>query len=320
MKLSLIFSAALLGAFVNGAALAACAAPPPARIDIDANGYYSDAHHSVIDPVLRARNIANTKPIEDFLAEVAQDATAYQLEPKANAADGACALTWLASWAERKAMLGKLSSEQAYYVRKWTLGGLALSYARVKPAADVARQQLIEGWLKALADATMAHSDAKQGGRNNHYYWEGLAVTAVGGVTGDQRYLGWGRKVFDHAIGQMAADGSLPAEMERAAKALHYQVYATTPLVMIASILDLHDPKLDQIVKFTVAASADPSGIAKATGFEQERVGVLDINTIHGRHEGKPLGAPAKRQWQPRLGGDLNLANPLEHLAALKSQ
>ncbi|CAN7247099.1 alginate lyase family protein [Duganella sp. LjRoot269] len=319
MKSHLIASTSLLGLLATGAALA-CEAPPPARIDIDANSYYSDAHHSVIDPVLRARNIANTKPIEDFLAEVAKGATAYQLDPKANAADGACALTWLASWAGQKAMLGKLSSEQAYYVRKWTLGGMALSYARLKPAAGAAQQQAIEGWLKTLADATMAHSDAKKGGRNNHYYWEGLAVTAVGGVTGDQRYLGWGRKVFDHAMGQMAADGSLPAEMERAAKALHYQVYATVPLVMIASILDLHDPKLDQIVKFTVAASADPSGIAKATGFEQERVGVLDVTTIYGRHEGKPQEVPAKKQWQPRLGGDLNLPNPLEHLAAPKSQ
>jgi hypothetical protein len=54
-------------------AAAACEAPPPARIDIDANSYYSDKHHSVIDPVLRARNIANTKPIEDFLSQVADE-------------------------------------------------------------------------------------------------------------------------------------------------------------------------------------------------------------------------------------------------------
>jgi poly(beta-D-mannuronate) lyase len=288
----------------------ACATPPPASIDIDANSYYSDSHHSVIDPVLRARNIANTKPIEDFLGQVARDA--------GGKGEPACALTWLESWAGQKALLGKLSSEQAYYVRKWTLGGMALSYARVQASATPAQRQAIEGWFKALAEATMAHSDAKKGTRNNHYYWEGLAVTAVGGVTRDPRYLDWGRKVFDHAMGQMAADGSLPAEMERGVKALHYQVYATVPLVMIASVLDVHDARLDQLVKFTVAASADPSGIAKATGFEQERVGVRDVATIYGRHEGKPQEASDKPQWQPRLGGDLNAPNPLEHLAARK--
>ena len=105
----------------------ACADAPPASIDIDANSYYSDAHHSVIDPVLRARNIANTKPIEDFLGQVAKDAN--------NQGDAACALAWLESWAGRKALLGKLSSEQSYYVRKWTLGGMALSYARVQASA-----------------------------------------------------------------------------------------------------------------------------------------------------------------------------------------
>lgn len=311
MKPTLLFAPFLAGLLAVPSAFA-CDAAPPAVIDIDANGYYSDSHHSVIDPVLRARNIANTKPIDDFLAHVATDA--------APQGDNACALGWLNSWADQKALLGKLSSEQAYYVRKWTLGGMALSYARVKPAATPVQRQAIEAWLKTLADATMAHSDAHKGVRNNHYYWEGLAVTSVGGATGEARYLDWGRKVFEHAMGQMAADGSLPAEMARGVKALHYQVYAAMPLVMMASILDLHDPRLDQLVKFTVAASADPSGIAKATGFEQEKVGTRDVTTVYDRHEGKPLEVAGKRQWQPRLGGDLNLANPLEHPAARKSQ
>lgn len=295
----------ILLALAAANAAAACEAPPPARIDIDANGYYSDKHHSVIDPVLRARNIANTKPVEDFLSQVARDANGQ--------GDAACALAWLSSWAEQKAMLGKMSSEQAYYVRKWTLGGMALSYARVQQQATPAQRAAIEGWFKSLADATIAHSDAKKGGRNNHYYWEGLAVTAVGGVTGDARYLDWGRKVLQHALGQMEADGSLPAEMERAGKALHYQVYAATPLALMASILDVHDARLDTLVAFTVAGSADPSGIAKRTGFEQEPVGSREVTVFYNRHEGKPPVA-GKALWQPRLGGALDVPNPLEHL------
>ncbi|MRW87055.1 alginate lyase [Pseudoduganella sp. FT26W] len=301
-RLTLMMSLALAGS----SAMAACEAPPPARIDIDANSYYSDAHHSVIDPVLRARNIANTKPIEDFLAQVAKDANA--------GGDAVCALSWLASWGGQKAMLGKLSSEQAYYVRKWTLGGMALSYARVQAQATPAQRAVIEGWFRTLADATMAHSDAKKGGRNNHYYWEGLAVTSVGGVTGDKRYLDWGRKVLEHALGQMAEDGSLPAEMERAGKALHYQVFAATPLVFIASILDVHDPRLDTLVAFTVAGSADPSGIARRTGFEQEPVGSREVTVVYNRHEGKAPPPGGKALWQPRMGGSLDVPNPLEHL------
>ena len=311
MKPTKLFTGLLLALAVPAAM--ACSAPPPAMMDIDANSYYTDAHHSVIDPVLRARNIANTKPIEDFLDQVAKSASQ---------GDAACALDWLNSWAGQRALTGKLSSEQAWYVRKWTLGGMALSYARVKPAASAAQRQAIEAWFKTLADATMAHSDAHQGTRNNHYYWEGLAVAAVGGVTGDERYLAWGRKVFEHAMGQVAADGSLPAEMERGAKALHYHVFAAVPLVMSASILDIRSPQLDQLMRFTIAAAQEPSAMEQATGFAQERANASEMSfaIIYARHEGRAELMPAKANFQPRLGGDLNLPNPLEHLAARKSQ
>lgn len=151
MKRTKLFTGLLLALIVPAAMALDCPAPPPAMMDIDANSYYTDAHHSVIDPVLRARNIANTKPIEDFLAQVAKSASQ---------GDAACALEWLNNWAGQRALTGKLSSEQAWYVRKWTLGGMALSYARVKPAVSAAQRQAIESWFKTLADATMAHSDA----------------------------------------------------------------------------------------------------------------------------------------------------------------
>ena len=50
-------------------------------------------------------------------------------------------------------MLGKMTTEQSYFQRKWTLAGLALSYARVKPQAAGAQRNKIEDWLRALADA-----------------------------------------------------------------------------------------------------------------------------------------------------------------------
>jgi poly(beta-D-mannuronate) lyase len=311
-----IVIASLLGALAAPAAQA-CSAAPPAVIDIDANSYYSDSHHSVIDPVRRARNIAQTKPIEDFLAEAANAASRYQADPKGQLEQAQCALAWLADWADHKAMLGTLTTEQSYYVRKWTLGGLALSYARLKPAAGGAQRQSIETWLRALADATIAHSEAHKGIRNNHYYWEGLAVTAVGGVTREPRYLDWGHKVFDAAMAQVAADGSLPQEMERASKALHYHVFSMAPLVMSASILDLHSPKLDQLVRFTSAAASDPAGIERATGFAQERANSGEMTgwqMVYARHEGKPAPAGTASR-QARMGGDLNQANPLEHPA-----
>ncbi|TFW34036.1 alginate lyase family protein [Massilia horti] len=311
-----LLSAGLLFSLGCGAA-SACNAPPPAVIDIDANSYYTDSHHSIIDPARKARNEAATKPVNDYLEVVARAASNYQA--KQDRGEAQCALAWLASWADHKAMLGKMTTEQSFYTRKWTLAGLALSYARVKPAATPAQQESIEGWFKALADGTIEHSEAHKGNRNNHYYWEGLAVAAAGAVTHEERHLAWGRKVFDHAMGQVADDGSLPLEMARASRALSYHSFSAAPLVMLASVLNVQSPKLDKLVKFTLDGTADPAIIQKMNGFAQEHVGtdVPGWAVIHARHAGKPV-APAngKRNWNARMGGDLNLPNPLEHPAA----
>jgi poly(beta-D-mannuronate) lyase len=305
----------------------ACEAPPPAVIDIDANSYYTDKNHSVIDPVRKARNEAATRPVDAFLEAVARNASAYQAAPEAapsaKGGEAQCALQWLSAWAKGGAMLGRMSSNQSYYTRKWALGGLALSYAKLKPAADAGQRQLIEPWLKALAEGTVVHSDANKGVRNNHYYWEGLAVASVGAVTGDERFLAWGRKVFDHAMSQIAADGSLPLEMARASKALHYHSFAAEPLVMLASVLDVQSPKLDQLVRFTLQGIADPSGIEKATGITQERLrGTPSWKTVYDRHAaaaGTPVTSGTPNLWQPRMGGDLRLPNPLEHVVRQQS-
>jgi poly(beta-D-mannuronate) lyase len=294
----------------------ACNPAPPAVIDIDANSYYSDKNHSIVDPVRKARNVAATKPVDEFLEVVARSASAFQAEPEARREDAQCGLAWLSAWAGQKAMLGKMTTTQSFYTRKWALGGLALSYARLKPAASDAERQDIEAWLKMLAEATVEHAQAYKGVRNNHYYWEGLAVTSVGAVTGDARYMAWGRKVFDFAMSQVAPDGSLPREMERAAKALHYHSFAVEPLVMMASILDVQSPTLDQLVRFTLHELADPSAIEKATGIAQERSdGPVSWKVVYDRHASGAVAPAPRINWQPRMGGDLRLANPLEHVA-----
>jgi poly(beta-D-mannuronate) lyase len=306
-------AAVLLLAIAGGQALA-CDTPPPAVVDIDANSYYTDSHHSVIDPVRKARNEAAVKPVSDYLQVVARAASAWQ--QRHDAADARCALDWLSAWAGQNAMLGKMTTEQSYYTRKWTLGGLALSYARVQPAASPGERKRIEDWLLALANETMRHSEAHKGVRNNHYYWEGLAVAATGAVTHDARCLDWGRKVFDHAMGQVQADGSLPHELARAGRALNYHLFAAAPLVMLASILDLQAAPLDRLVAFSMAGVADPSVLEKMTGFSQENPGGVPgwiaIWLRHGGRLATPVNVPTKN-WDARMGGDRNLANPLEH-------
>jgi poly(beta-D-mannuronate) lyase len=307
-------TALILSTLAQGAA-SACEAPPPVVRDIDANRYYSDKHNSIVDPVLKARNEAAVKPVNHYLDGVARSANAWQRGRKP--ADAQCALGWLQAWADGGGMLGAMATNQSWYTRKWTLSGLALSYARVQAAATPAQRQAVEAWLRRLADLTIAHSDAHKGVRNNHYYWEGLAITATGAVTGEARYLAWGRKMFDHAMDQIQADGSLPLEVARAGKALSYHLYAAAPLVMVASILDLQHPQLDRLVRFSNANVADPSTLRRMTGFEQEKPPRMPgWIAIYDRHAAQPLSTepPPANNWDARMGGDRNLPNPLEHV------
>jgi len=210
--------AATIFLFSGSAAFADCPAPPPAQRDIIADSYYDDPPvYSHIDPVRHAAYEAAVKPLEAYLGNVAR---------MASNGDKACALRWLVAWAEGDAMLGKIEKEQAHYERKWLLAGLALSYAKVRDGAASDQRAAIDTWLLALADGVRTHSDAHKGTRIYHYYWVGLAAGAVGAVTGNEMDLAWARKVFHDAENDIADDGTLPLEMKRGARALHYHLFS----------------------------------------------------------------------------------------------
>ena len=158
--------AALILTLLAQGAASACEAPPPVVRDIDANRYYSDKHNSIVDPVLKARNEAAVKPVNEYLDGVPRAPHPRQRERQP--ADAQCALGWLQAWADGGGMLGTMTTNQSWYTRKWTLSGLALSYARVQAAATPAQRQAIEAWLRRLADLTIAHSDARKGVRHTH--------------------------------------------------------------------------------------------------------------------------------------------------------
>lgn len=311
-----ILLAAATLAVTASAALATCPIPPAPQRNIIADSYYDDPPvYSHINPVKHAAYEAAVKPLEQYLGAVAR---------MASDGDKACTLRWLVAWAEGDAMLGKIKKEQAHYERKWVLAGLALSYAKVRDAATGDQRASIDTWLKALADGVRKHSDAYKGVRNNHYYWEGLAVGAVGAVTGDTKDLAWARKVFHAAEADIADDGTLPREMKRGARALHYHLFAAAPLVMLESILDEQSAKLVKLVGYCEFAAHNPGVVSEAAGVPQLAwlPGEYDWVAIYHRHAhiafppNIPLLIPAGHvPFENRLGGDLSTANPLEHVS-----
>jgi Alginate lyase len=113
---------------------------------------------------------------------------------------------------------------------------------------------------------------------NNHMYWAGLAVASAGIADNDADAFLWGLAAYEMGIHAIQADGSLDAEMGRGQKALHYQLYALGPLVMLAELgeangLDLYAERegaIHRLVRFNVAAMKDPSRLEKGAEATQE--------------------------------------------------
>jgi poly(beta-D-mannuronate) lyase len=298
-------------------ALAECpAAPPPVR-DIKAQGYYTDAKSSVVDEDKRRQNAEMVKPLNDYLRQIAT---------WSDGGGDACAAAWLAAWAKGGALLGEMvhvNNDQSDYMRQWELDGAAMVYLKVKRAATPEQQAAIDPWLIEIAKRNLDYWNNPKKHRNNHYYWTGVGVLAAGIATGNAALLEQGKAVYLKGLGDIEADGTLPMEMARGEKALHYHNYALAPLVVMAEIgshatgedwYGWRDHRLDLLAERVLSGWRDNSWFAEKAGVPQEKlaghtdVGWVEFYRHHALHpdhfEDLHQAGPYN---EPRLGGNLTL-------------
>ncbi len=260
------------------AAAAPCAAPPPAPRDVEGLGYYSDAASSVIDPALKQHSEAMAAPFNTFQRQVARMTDQALADHDTEA--GRCAIAWIAAWARGGAMLGEMrhiNNDQADYTRQWTLGAVAVAYAKVRRLAAPAEAAVIDPWLIKLGQASLHYWDNPKHKRNNHYYWTGLGLMGVAVATGDPDTLAQATTIYQAAIGDIEDDGSLPMELARGVMAQHYHNFALEPLVMMAELarhlkLDwygMQNHRLERLADLVAAGFKDPSWFAARTGKPQ---------------------------------------------------
>ncbi len=178
-----------------------------------------------------------------------------------------------------------MSSNRAYYVQGWVVGAIAIAYLKIREAGLATPQQTetIALWMQSVGEQTKQYYDAhKKAGngdsRNNHLYWAGVELAAIGVVANDRKDFDWAMATYDNGVDQIQPDGSLPLEMARGGRALHYHLYALAPLVLLAEFgeanhLDLYahaNGALHRLVNFSVAGVQDPTPFVKATGVQQE--------------------------------------------------
>jgi poly(beta-D-mannuronate) lyase len=261
-----------------------CPAPQHLPADLTSSGYYTDEHHSIVDPEAQEQYKEVTAPYQETTQVIVDAADSYRTTGSHGAA--VCAISLIDSAARDRFLAGNMNGSQSYYVQKWLVGAIAIAYLKVRPSdlALPAQAAEIAQWLKHVAAQSMEFADPPNARHtpghalNNHRYWAGLEVAAIAIATDDRSLWKWGLDSAEVGIKQIQKDGTLPLEMERAGRALHYHLFAAAPLVMIAEFAaangkDLYaqrDGALKRLVERSASGVTDPSYFRQKTGVEQE--------------------------------------------------
>lgn len=280
------------GALPGIAAGNACPArvPPLVTLAGVSSFYKKDASQSVVDQDLMDDFVSRTwqyGALLDALLDIGKRAKSG----KANAASE-CALNQLSAWAEAGALTQGIAAEagverrQAIMIQAWTVVGVTTLLQELAPSIDSQDPRSVATlrWLKSLAQSVRAEFVAQPNRpawlnhSSNHSLWAGLAEARVGQLTGNQQLINDGLSKLDRALDGVAADGSMPAEMSRAGRALQYTNFAMLPL---AGLVKVHEQQalqftksradaIERLVLFTMSANIDVDVLVQKTGKRQE--------------------------------------------------
>jgi poly(beta-D-mannuronate) lyase len=250
--------------------------PPPPGQDIPPH-YLHDSH----GPTNPLESLAS-QPYEKLQRVAALGANRYLLT--GDPAEANCVLHILLPWARTHAMLNYDAKQQRqlWYECEWTIESLALSVSviRGEPALNPAERDEVIAWLHQATKKLLDGDPGSITSRNNHFFFRGLAATAVGVISSDNQLFQYGLATYATAIGELSPDGSFPLEMARHELALHYQAFAIEPLVMIAALaerqgynilaLEQNHRTLADAVAFLNRAIADPTIVKKYASEPQQ--------------------------------------------------
>lgn len=251
--------------------------------DLTTNGFYSDSKSSIIDPEKWKAYAATSGPYKELGNQIVDAADAYQTTGS-RAAVG-CALQHMEAAAKDGVFTGKMSSNQAYYVQGWVIGAIAISYLKIRDSGMVtaAEKQEILPWIEKVVSQSQDYFEAhkaKSAGdaQNNHLYWAGVEVAAAGIAANDRKLFDWGMETYQAGISQIQPDGSLPQEMRRGQRALHYHLYALAPLVYLAEFGEENglnsyaerDYAIKKLANLCIQGLENNSFFVKATGIPQD--------------------------------------------------
>lgn len=267
--------------------LGRCPAAPSAPRDLVKPDFYVNKGASVADPKKKAAALDLLAPLWAFgkaLNAMADDVVRARHPDPARAA---CVLAWLDAWARAGALGGEIST-WGRYDTLWACeiaAGMAFLKVRDQPGLDAAAKARVAAWIEGLARKAVADNTAFNAGRDqrrqprtNLSYWT-AAGAAVAAVIADKRDLyDWALATVRAGLATTRADGALPGEMERQARAFVYHIWGLEPLMLVAAtarangddLMADNGAALPRVVRFMLAARADPAAFEKLAGHAQQ--------------------------------------------------
>lgn len=304
-----------------------CPRPPPPVAN------FSDVAASEPDPnlfvsyELRRTVWTATRPIREFSRFVTGMADAYFRAHSPGALPAQCAARWIEAWARGGAFLGEISPRARYDTLWFGYVSIGVAYLKTRsaPSIPAATHVAIRRWLAEVARAAIRDQSAlDEGGVSAGAKAWTAAAAAVAAVAVDDREL------FDFAVAQtrmilgtVTADGAIPGELSRRARAFSHHVWALEPLALTALIAERNGVRLAsennfalrRVVDFVFASIRDSSRIDALSGASQRdaisnfpqdwTLGAFEIFlSIETHADAEHLVARRRPVSSPLTGGD----------------
>lgn len=298
----------------------ACGKPLAPMVDMSQiqTFYKPTSTQSVIDKDVMAAYVKRNRPLMETASSL-RDMTGRAIYvPADRRSIGNCIMRQLVVWAKANALLGKLDDNDPKGRRQAILIGIfetrsfadAYSVALQAGAPTADQRKVVEAWFSRLSDAFVAEFTPPREPRQKQYrwldnngntrYWASVAIGFLAVHTGETEKLAWAMRALHEGLGEVADDGSLPLELSRGRRGLHYQnsaIWALTNLLALAhanaiALKPEDTERLLRAARFTADMFDRPDILARRLGVEQER-------------------KPDQVDWAPVLGRLIQQADPV---------
>lgn len=251
---------------------------PPGMLHTQSKYRADDNSKSAIDDVAAAARDKTVQPIRNSVRLLTRIEYAQSDDQQASSE---CVLQNIDRWAAAQSLTDMRSADAILTRDRW-VAEIALATraaSRVVPLSD-SRQALYSAWFGTLARDTMDAYSLRVGPKsrtNNHRYWAGLSVAAIGYLLDQSEFKDWGKTSFEIGACQVDGGGFLPAELARGERALDYHVYALRPLAAIVRLASDSGEQMQskcfegfrRLDAMTRSALKDPSGFERMAGMRQ---------------------------------------------------